>query len=462
MLKEMGDKAPKTIKDVPAVRLIVLSFLLVVLSGASLLYMPFCSKIHEKTKFIDALFTATSATCVTGLAVFDTFTKWTFAGQFVILLLIQLGGLGIITFTTAGTLFLRGKLGFRDLQIASEHTSGRVIDISNLIKTILIWTFTCETIGSILLAIRFVPQFGVQGIWPAIFTAISAYCNAGFDVMGFLAPGTSFMYYSKDALVSITISVLIIFGGLGFIVISDIGSCIYRKFKKIRSHKRLNVHTILVLITTASLIVVGTTLFMLCEQNNTLKDMTFFDKLDVSFFQTTSMRTAGFFSAPIDTQFDITKIMSIFWMFIGASPASTGGGIKTTTLAVIIIAVVGILKGQEDPVVLKHKISKSTIYKALTIVSLSFFLVTILTIMIFFFELDKSFLSILYEVVSAFSTTGLTTGITPFLSTASKALLSLAMFTGRVGPISLILSVTMKQHKRGYEKILPEGKIVVG
>lgn len=458
----MDDRVPKTLKDVPAVRLIVLSFLVIVLSGASLLYMPFCSKIHEKTKFIDALFTATSATCVTGLAVFDTFSKWTFAGQFVILMLIQLGGLGIITFTTAGTLFLRGKLGFRDLQIATEHTNGRVIDISKLIKTILIWTFTCETLGSIALAIRFVPQFGTNGIWPAIFTAISAYCNAGFDVMGFLSPNTSFMYYSKDALVSITVSLLIIFGGLGFIVISDVGSCLYRKFKNIRSHKRLNVHTMLVLITTASLIVVGTTIFMTCEYNNTLKDMNFFEKIDASFFQTTSMRTAGFFSVPIDKQFDITKMMSILWMFIGASPSSTGGGIKTTTLVVIIIAVASVLKGREDAVVLKHKISKSTVYKALTIFILSFLIDAAIAIIIYFLESDKSFLSVSYEVVSALSTTGLSTGITPFLTTASKALLSLAMFTGRVGPISLILSVTMRQHRRGYERILPEGKIVVG
>lgn len=457
----MGKKQ-KSLKDVSAVRLIVFSFLFIVIFGASILYMPFCSRGYSYTSFIDALFTATSATCVTGLVVFDTFTKWTIAGQIVIILLIQLGGLGIITFTTGATLLLRGKLDIRDLQIAKEHTNGKVLDVSKLIKVILIWTFACESIGALALAIRFVPEYGVYGIWQAVFTAISAYCNAGFEIMGFITPGESFTHYVSDPLVCVTISLLIISGGIGFIVISDIGSCISKKWKNNKSHPHLKLHSILVLIMTSILLVVGTVLFLLFEYDNTLKDLTFIEKINASFFQSASLRTAGFFSIPIGMLRDISKILSIVLMFIGASPASTGGGIKTTTFIIIIIVIISILKGREDAIVLRHKIAKSTVYKSIAIVGLSLFFVTSIVSAINVLEENIPLIDIVYEVVSAFSTTGLTVGITTSLSDISKILLSIAMFIGRVGPISLILAVTIKQQKRGSEKILPESQVVVG
>lgn len=455
-------KKQKTLKDISAVRLIVFSFLFIVLFGASFLYMPFCSRGNEYVSFIDALFTATSATCVTGLVVFDTFSKWTALGQVVILLLIQLGGLGIITFTTGTTMLLRGKLDIRDLQIAKEHTNGRVIDVSKLIKVILIWTLTCESIGALLLSIRFIPEFGIYGLWQAVFSAVSAYCNAGFEILGFLSPGQSFTSFASDPLVSLTISFLIISGGLGFIVISDIGNNISKKFKHRDSRFKLNLHSILVLTITAFLLILGTLLFFIFENENTLKGLSLNGKIIASFFQATNLRTAGFFSVPIGLEHDVTKILSIILMFIGASPASTGGGIKTTTFLVIIIVIISVLRGREDAIISKHKIPKFTVYKALSIVGLSLFFVTIITSMVYVLECPIQLIDVTYEVVSAFSTTGLSTGITPDLTAASKLLLSFAMFVGRVGPISLILAVTLKQRKRGSEKVLPEGHVVVG
>lgn len=452
----------KRLKNVTAVRLIVSSFFFIILIGASLLCLPIFSRNRQATNFIDALFTATSATCVTGLNVFDTFTQWNFFGQFVIILLIQIGGLGIVSFTTGTTLLLRGKLDFRDLQIAKEHTSGKIIDVYRLIRTILIWTFACEGTGALLLALRFVPKFGLKGIWMAVFTAISAYCNAGFDIMGFIEPGTSFISYNKDIFVSLVIAFLIVFGGLGFIVVSDVSSCLSKKVKNLKSHPRLKVHSFLVIATTVFLLLIGTFLFLLFEYNNTLLGMNFAEKLSASFFQSASARTAGFFSLPIEPQLDSTKILTILLMFIGASPASTGGGAKTTTFLVMLITITSVLRGREDAIVLRHKVEKSTVYKALTLIILFLFLIGSLTILLAFIEQDKAMLSILYEVVSAFSTTGLSVGITPDLKTISKILLSVAMFIGRVGPISLVLSVTLYQKKRNSGKILPEAKIIVG
>lgn len=450
------------LKRVTAVRLIVLSFLFIILIGALVLCMPICSRYHENTEFIDALFTATSATCVTGLTVFDTFSKWNFFGQLIVLLLIQVGGLGIISFTTGATLLLRGKLDFRDLQIAKEHTNGKVIDVYRLIRTILIWTFACEGIGALLLSLRFVSDFGLKGLWIAIFTAVSAYCNAGFDILGFISPGNSFIYYNKDIFVSLVISFLIIFGGLGFIVVNDISSCVAKKIKDKKLHPKLKVHSFVVIMTTISLLLLGTVLFFIFEYNNTLLNMNFIEKLTASFFQSTTLRTAGFFSLPVSHQLESTKVLSIILMFIGASPASTGGGVKTTTFLVMLITIFSVLRGKEDAIILRHKIEKATVYKALTIIILFLFLVGSFTIVLSIIEADKSMLSLLYEVVSAFSTTGISVGITSSLREISKVLLSFAMFIGRVGPVSLVLSITLQQRAKNKEKILPEAKIVVG
>lgn len=461
---ELEKKVPKSLRDISPVRLIVSSFFAIIILGTSLLYLPIASRNMQPVNLIDALFTATSATCVTGLTPFDTYSQWSTFGQVVIILLIQFGGLGIVTFATGFTLFFRKKLGLRDLQIAKEYTSGSFLNITRLIKTILIWSLGCEIVGAALFSIRFVPQFGIgKGIWVSVFTAISAYCNAGFDIMGFLVPGTSFISYAADPLVSLTASMLVILGGIGFVVVSDIYSCISNKIKSPKTHFKLNLHSFIVLFMSVTLLVLGTVLFMFFEYDKTLAGYSFWEKLNISFFQATVARTAGFFSVPIGQEKTLTKLLTVILMFIGASSASTGGGIKTTTLVVILATLRSVIKGYDDTVILRHKVEKFTVYKAFSITMLAFFLVSIVTAIIAVVEAAKniSVLDIIFETVSAFATVGLTTGITGILSNLSKVLIMLMMFIGRVGAISFIFSVSLMNDKNST-KVLPSSKIIVG
>ena len=453
----------KRLKNVSPVRLIVSSFFIIIIIGSLLLALPFSSRDFQPTPLIDAFFTATSSTCVTGLAVYDTWTHWSYFGQGIILILIQLGGLGLVTFTTGFTLFMRRKLGLRDMQIVKEYTSGNMMDTPRLIRTIIIWTFSCEAVGALLLAIRFIPNFGFRGIWISVFLSISAYCNAGFDILGFLKPDSSLTLFVNDPLVCITSALLIIVGGIGFLVITDIHSWGYKKFKKIENHPHLALHTVVVLKTTVALLIVGTVLFLIFEYNNTLADMNFFQKLHASFFQSTTARTAGFASIDVGQQLDITKMLTIILMFIGASPSSTGGGIKTTTFVVIIATVLSVLRGKNETVLKKRRVDRTVVYRSLAIVVLSVLVVCITTIVVAIAESSNnvSALDALFETVSAFGTVGLTAGITPGLTVVSKIALIITMFIGRVGPISLLLALTM-QHNSRLETILPEGKIIVG
>ncbi len=454
----------KNIKEMSPVRLIVSSFLAIIILGTSLLCLPISSRSMENIHFVDAMFTATSATCVTGLTQFDTYSRWSAFGQVVILLLIQFGGLGIITFTTGFTLFLRKKLGLRDMQIAKEYTSGSVLDLPRLLKTIIIWSLGCELVGAVIFAIRFIPQFGItRGLWVSLFTAISAYCNAGFDVMGCIDPGTSFINYAKDPLVCLTTSFLVILGGLGFIVVRDVYSCIASKISRAKNHPRLNLHSFIVVTMSITLLLIGTVLFMFFEYNNTLAQYSFWEKLNISFFQSSVARTAGFFSVPIGMETGLTKLLTIVFMFIGASSASTGGGVKTTTFVVILATLKSVVKGYEDTVILRHKVEKQTVYKAFSLTILAFFLVSIVTMLIAFFEGHQNFafLDITFETVSAFATVGLSTGLTNLLSSVSKILIMLMMFIGRVGPISFIFSVSLVKDK-SFDKVMPSSKIIVG
>ncbi len=457
-------RVPKSIKEMSPVRLIVSSFLAIIILGTSLLYLPIASRNMEKVPFIDALFTATSTTCVTGLTPFDTYSRWSTFGQVVIILLIQFGGLGIITFTTGFTLFLRKKIGLRDMQIAKEYTSGSVLNLPRLIKTIIFWSLGCEFIGTLLLSIRFIPQFGfLRGTWMSVFTAISAYCNAGFDIMGYVNPGSSFIDYATDPLISLTISFLVILGGIGFVVVSDIYSCITKKIENPKNHPKLNLHSFVVITMSIILLIIGTVLFMFFEYHNTLLNYNFWEKLNISFFQSAVARTAGFFSVPIGQEKSLTKLLIIVLMFIGASPASTGGGIKTTTFVVILATLRGVVKGYNDTILLKHRVEKSTVYKAFSLTTLAVFLISIVTVLIAIVEAPKNItvLDITFETVSAFATVGVTAGITNLLSVVSKILIIIMMFIGRVGPISFIFAVSLIKDKNSA-KVLPSSKIIVG
>ena len=352
----------KKFKTIAPVRLFVSSFLLVIIIGTVLLMLPIAARSGQPTSFVDSLFTTVSATCVTGLVAFDTWTHWNDFGQAVILMLIQVGGLGIITLTTGFTLLVRRRLGLRDMQLAMENTSGDASQISHLVRIILTFTLTCEAIGALLLMIRFVPQFGLYGIWISVFIAVSAFCNAGFDILGFQWKDGSLIGYVDDPLVSNVVAVLIIIGGLGFIVTADVYRAKVEPILHRRKPTHLGLHSSIVILMTIFLLVIGTALFLLAEYGNTLKDLNFFGKLNASFFQSASARTAGFASVNIAEEHDISKLLTVLLMFIGASPASTGGGIKTTTAVVLASTVISVIRGHEDTVLFKRRIDKSIVY----------------------------------------------------------------------------------------------------
>lgn len=440
-------------------RVIVLSFALMILAGTLLLMLPISAKSGQATSFLEALFTSTSATCVTGLIVRDTFTYFSIFGQVIILALIQLGGLGLVTFATFFNLAIRKRVGLKSLYVAQESvSSGSMDDVGHLIKMIFTITFSIEFAGALVLMSVFVPRYGAGGIFVAIFLAISAYCNAGFDILGMEGQYSSLTHFFNDPLVLCTIAALIICGGLGFIVWQDL--------YHFRQRRRLALHTKIVLISTGVLIVGGMILFAALEWNNvhTLGPMTPFQKILNSFFASVTCRTAGFNSIATEHIFGITKLLMVLLMFIGAAPGGTGGGIKVTTAYVLLMTVVCVMSGKEDTIVDKRKVDKSIVYKALAVMSIAILAVVISTATIFFTShrggVTFSEIDALFESVSAFGTVGLTAGITMVANTASRIVLILTMFIGRVGPVSLALSLAMRPQKKNT--IMPEAKIMVG
>ena len=420
-----------------------------------LVCLPAASRSGEPTPFLTSLFTATSATCVTGLVVVDTYSNWTIFGQAVIALLIQVGGLGFVTIITFFNVAAGKKLGFRTLANVSDGLTestfqgGRRIFIS-IIKYSMIF----EGAGAVLLCLRFVPQYGGYGVWMGVFTSVTAFCNAGFDLCGISSPFASLTGYQSDPLVLVTVAMLITVGGLGFIV--------WENFLNIRKVRKLSLHTKAVLLTSAALTVGGTLFYLLAEWNGALCEMNIGGKLLNAFFSSVTARTAGFNSVPIDDLSDFSQLGTCILMFVGASPASTGGGIKTTTLLVLIMTVVSYMQSKNDVEIMKHKIDKLAVYRTLTVTLLSLTAV-ILCFSVLYFTLpeDGRGVQCLFEAVSAFSTAGLSAGITEISGTPGRILLIITMFIGRVGPVSLVLSMLVNSAKR-KNIVYPDGQIIVG
>lgn len=439
-------------------RIIVCSFALLILAGTFILMLPICAKSGLPTSFPDALFTATSATCVTGLVVVDTFSHFTTLGQCVILFLIQLGGLGLVTFATFFNLAIRKKIGLKSLYVAKESVnSGSMFDIGHLIKMIFAITFTFELVGALILMTVFVPQYGASGIFMSVFLAVSSYCNAGFDILGFEGQFSSLTAFNDNPVVLITIMALVICGGLGFIVWQDLFIA--------GRQKKLSLHTKIVLITTAFLLVSGALLFMMFEWNNpkTIGQMPIGDKILNSTFLSVTVRTAGFNTIPIEGLHGISKLFAVIFMFIGAAPGSTGGGIKVTTFYVLIMTIVCVLRGKDETIIGNRKVDKSVVYKALAVTATALFAVICSTATIFFTSHSGVYFSeidALFESVSAFGTVGLSNGVTAVANHASRLVLILTMFLGRVGPVSLALSLAMSAEQKS--KVMPEAKIMVG
>lgn len=460
-MRSGSNKLQKFLRQSSPTRVIVISFLCVITIGTVLLTLPFSSRSGSFTNPVNALFTATSTTCVTGLSVYDTYGYWSDFGQAVILLLIQIGGLGFSTFATAFALLFRRKLGIRELSLVRESTGGSSLDVVSLLRVVVLFTLTVEAIGAGILMLRFVPLYGKLGAWVSVFVSVSAFCNAGFDLLSFIPGNASLTAFNGDPLVTLTISALIITGSTGFVIFQDIYRKKMRPVFRRQPRGRLSFHSTVCLYATGALLLLGTVLFFILEYNNTLRDMGFFEKLNAAFFQSVNTRTAGFMSVQIAEEKDLTKLLTIALMFIGGCPASIAGGVKVTTVVVLFAAVKSTLVGEEDTVLLRHRFDKSMVSKALTVVTLGLLIVALDTAVITGLHSSVEVIDALLESVSAFATVGLTAATTDKLGVISKLVLCATMFIGRVGPVSLGLAILMRDNKKNGV-ILPEGRMLIG
>jgi trk system potassium uptake protein TrkH len=448
----MKFRMKRKIKFTP-VRVLSLGFALVIFTGACLLTLPVAAISGESTPFIDCLFTSTSAVCVTGLVTVDTGTHWTYFGKTVIISLIQIGGLGFMSFATLIALLLGKKITLKERLVMQEAMNA--FDLQGLVrmaKYILIFTFSVEFIGALLLSTQFIPEFGLgKGIYYSIFHSISAFCNAGFDLIGNFRSLTP--YYNNTVII-VTIGLLIAVGGLGFSVWTEI----YNN----KGLKRISLHSKVAISITVVLIFGGALLMFLFEFNNpgTMKDMSLKGKLLSSWFASVTPRTAGYNSISTSDMSMAGRFLTVILMFIGGSPGSTAGGIKTTTFGIVLFTIISIIKGKDDTEIFKKRLSKDLVQRALVVSMLGFVLVILVTMILSVTETGVSFEYLLYEATSAFATVGLTLGLTPNLSLIGKVVLIFTMYLGRVGTLTVVLSLT-KNRKVNLIKY-PEDKILVG
>ena len=424
--------------------IILFSFFIAVLLGAVLLSLPISSATGEWTPFVDALFTSTTATCVTGLVVVPTFSAWSTFGHIIILFLIQIGGLGVITVVSLLAMMFHKKMGLSDrLLLQDAFNLNTLSGLSRFVKKVVLGTFLIEGIGALLYMTVFVPEFGLKGIWISVFTAISAFCNAGIDI---IAPD-SLAGYVHNPIINLTTCLLIFFSGIGYIVWWDVIRVLkLRKKRKIKVLKALTLHSKIALTTTLVLIFGGALCIFLFEYNNpqTMKDFTLYQKIQASFFQSVTTRTAGFFTVPQENLSNSSALVSVLLMFIGGSPVGTAGGIKTVTIAVVVAAAIAAIKNQKDVTMFNRTLSKEAISKAVAVICTSFFIMLMSTLLLSAVT-DASFLDILYETVSATATVGLTRNLTGSLNTIGKIIIIATMYFGRVGPISLAIALNLKK-----------------
>ena len=446
--------------QISTTHIIMLSFLFAVLLGALLLCLPISSADGRATPFVDALFTATTATCVTGLVVVPTVTAWSVFGQAVILVLIQIGGLGIITVMAGLAIFLQRRLGLSDRVLLQDAFNLRSLSgLVSFVKKVLFGTLIVEGIGALLYLPVFVPQFGARGIWISVFTSISAFCNAGIDIIA----TDSLCAYVAHPLVNTVTCALIILGGLGYIVWWDL----LRVARERHTHKgsmwrRLTLHSKIALTMTGLLITVGALLFLVFEYDNpaTMQNLSLGERIMAAFFQSVTTRTAGFATIPQENLSNPSAILSLLLMFIGGSPVGTAGGIKTVTFSVLIAAAVASIKGRDEVSLFGRSIEKPLVIKSMAVCFTSFAILFLSTLLLSVVT-DASALDLMYETVSATATVGLTRNLTPSLDTLGKLIISATMYLGRVGPISLAVAFQFKRENQNAIKN-PTEKISVG
>lgn len=438
-------KKQKNNRILTTTRLIIFGFLVAIIIGTILLSLPIAN-VDGEGDFITSLFTATTSVCVTGLVVVDTFSHWTLFGKIVILFLIQLGGLGIVAFTSGVLLVFKKKITLKDrMMIQDSFNLNNLQGMVSFIKKVILGTFVVEIIGAVGFMIDFIPRFGIKGIWYAVFNSISAFCNAGIDILG----PNSLISYNSSAVVLISAMLMIVMGSIGFVVWWDILDMAKRVASKKMTLKlglrKLSVHTKLVLSVTLFLIVYGAITIFIFEYDNpdTIGNMSLADKILNSIFQSVTLRTAGFAAVDQGSLRSTSVIVCLLLMLIGGSPVGTAGGIKTITFAVMMVAVMSVVKGREEAVIFNRKINDTLIKRSLAVVFISVFaLGTFSTALLLTNDID--FVDAIYEVTSAIATVGLSRGITSSLNLAGKWIIIIAMYLGRIGPISMFVAFSNK------------------
>lgn len=442
-------------KHLSYTQIIALGFFIIIFLGAMLLSLPISSRTGQFTPFIDSLFTATSATCVTGLVVFDTYTHWSVFGQIIILILIQIGGIGFMTIALSIALITKRRIGLKERNLMQEAVAApQLAGMVRLTKFILIGTFIFEGIGAALLAFKFCPEMGlVTGLYNAVFHSISAFCNAGFDLMGRYEQYSSLTRYSADILVNTVIMLLIVIGGLGFFVWEDI-------LENRNKYHKYRLHTKIVLVTTALLIVIPALLIYIMEsQQGSFADKTTLDAILCSLFQVITPRTAGFNTVNISVMTDSSILLIMTLMFIGGSSGSTAGGIKTTTFAVLLMSVNATFKKKSSLNCFKRRLEEDILGRACTILITYLSLCVGAAIVICF--VDKLPLKeTAFEVFSAIGTVGMSLGITTKLSDFSQVIISALMYFGRVGCLTMVFALS--QTKEAVPTMYPLEKISIG
>lgn len=444
-LTKRPTKPKKAAKFAPSTtQIIMLSFLGAILLGSALLVLPFSSKSGESVDYIDALFTAVSATCVTGLVTLPTVATWSVFGQIVILILIQIGGLGVITITAGLMVAIHRKMGLKDSQLLSDALNVSTLSgLAEFVKKMLLGTFIIEGVGALMYMIVFVPDFGAKGIWISIFNSVSAFCNAGIDIVA----ENSLCNYATNPLVNVVTCLLIILGGLGYVVWWDIIRVLKDvKRTKFRCVFKLTLHSKIVLVSTFALILIGGVSILAFEYNNplTLKNYNFFDKMQIAFFQSITTRTAGFATLPQENLTNASAIICLILMFIGGSPVGTAGGIKTVTIVVLFATTIATVRGKNEVTLFQRNLSKQVTRKAVAVAFSSFIIVALSTILLSL-STDAPALDVVFETVSATATVGLSRNLTSSLNVWGKLILSATMYFGRIGPISLATSFNLKK-----------------
>lgn len=459
MLKKKKDFELRT------TQIIGLGFLIMIFIGSLLLALPIASASGKATPYMDALFTATTSSCVTGLVTVVTGQHWSFFGQLIILIMIQLGGLGVVSFTTLLLIFSGKRIQLKQrLLIQEAYGFDTLTGLVKMVKKMVKGALIVEGIGSLFYMIIFIPRYGIlKGVWNSVFMAVSAFCNAGMDLMG----PDSLMGYVEHPLMNIVTMALIILGGIGFIVWWDVIDMVKRiRHEKMgfqMAWKRMSLHSKLVLSVTGILILGGTVLFFVLEYNNpqTLGSLSLGGKIWASLFQSVTLRTAGFASINQAGLTTASALTGCVFMFIGGSPGGTAGGVKTTTMALLVFAVLSMIRDKTDVELGRRRIDMTNIMKGLCVALLQVAFLMISTFALCCQETEASLMEIMYEVFSALGTVGLTMGITENLTFLGKIVIVLSMYFGRLGPITVAMILNKPENKKLLHRKFPEGKIYV-